>query len=100
MESSLTPKKTILDAQQMRRAIRRMAGEILERNRGTADLLLVGIVTRGVPLAEALAAEMEQVAAKGLVGAYLGAHWAPPAARRSTPTICMPTAGMTAIQLA
>jgi pyrimidine operon attenuation protein / uracil phosphoribosyltransferase len=61
MESSLTPKKTILDAAQMRRVIRRMAGEILERNRGTGDLLLVGIVTRGVPLAEALAAEMERM---------------------------------------
>ena len=61
MESNLTPKKTILDAAQMRRAIRRMAGEILERNRGMADLILVGIVTRGVPLAQALAAEMEQM---------------------------------------
>lgn len=59
--STLTAKKTILDGQQMRRVIRRMAGEILERNRGTGDLLLVGIVTRGVPLAEALAAEMERM---------------------------------------
>lgn len=41
-----------------------MAGEILEANTGTEDLLLVGIRTRGVPLANALAAEikaMEQV---------------------------------------
>lgn len=64
MESKLTAKKTILDAQQMRRVIRRMAGELLERNRGVGDLLLVGILTRGVPLAEALAAEIEQMEGK------------------------------------
>jgi pyrimidine operon attenuation protein / uracil phosphoribosyltransferase len=57
----LTPKTTILDAQQMARVIRRMAGEIVERNRGIKDLLLVGIRTRGVPLAEALAAEIERM---------------------------------------
>jgi pyrimidine operon attenuation protein/uracil phosphoribosyltransferase len=52
---TLTPKTTILDAEQMARMIRRMAGEIVERNRGVAELLLVGIRTRGVPLAEAIA---------------------------------------------
>jgi pyrimidine operon attenuation protein/uracil phosphoribosyltransferase len=52
---TLTPKTTILDAEQMARMIRRMAGEIVERNRGVSDLLLVGIRTRGVPLAEAIA---------------------------------------------
>jgi len=57
----LTPKTTILDAQQMARVIRRMAGEIVERNRGVKNLLLVGIRTRGVPLAEALAAEIERM---------------------------------------
>jgi pyrimidine operon attenuation protein/uracil phosphoribosyltransferase len=56
-----TPKTTLLDAQQMARVIRRMAGEIVERNRGIKDLLLVGIRTRGVPLAEALAAEIERM---------------------------------------
>ena len=38
--------------------MRRMAGEILERNHGAGDLILVGIRTRGVPLAEALADEI------------------------------------------
>jgi len=56
-----TPQTTILDAQQMARVIRRMAGEIVELNRGVKDLLLVGIRTRGVPLAEALAAEIERM---------------------------------------
>jgi pyrimidine operon attenuation protein/uracil phosphoribosyltransferase len=61
MAKNLTPKSTILDAKQMARIIRRMAGEILERNRGVSGLTLVGIRTRGVPLAEALAAEIERM---------------------------------------
>jgi pyrimidine operon attenuation protein/uracil phosphoribosyltransferase len=58
--AALTPRRTILDRQQMRRVVRRMAGEIVELNRGVERLLLAGIVTRGVPLAEALAAEIER----------------------------------------
>ena len=58
---NLTPKTTILDAEQMGRVIRRMAGEIVEKNRGASDLILVGIRTRGVPLAEAIAAEIERM---------------------------------------
>lgn len=49
-----TPKTTILDAKQLGRIIRRMAGEIVEQD-GIENLLLVGIRTRGVPLAERLA---------------------------------------------
>lgn len=59
--SNLHAKATILDAQQIRRIVRRMAGQIVERNRGIDELLLVGIRTRGVPLAEALAAEIESM---------------------------------------
>lgn len=54
MTDSLTHRRTILDRDQMGRVIRRMAGEIVERNRGVERLLLAGIRTRGVPLAEAL----------------------------------------------
>ncbi|HXO19737.1 MAG TPA: bifunctional pyr operon transcriptional regulator/uracil phosphoribosyltransferase PyrR [Thermoanaerobaculia bacterium] len=61
MAKKLTPKTILLDAAQMARVIRRMAGEIVEKNRGVSDLLLVGIRTRGVPLAEALAAEIERM---------------------------------------
>ena len=61
MPKKLPPKTTLLDAQQMARVIRRMAGEIVERNRGAKDLVLVGIRTRGVPLAEALAAEIARM---------------------------------------
>jgi pyrimidine operon attenuation protein/uracil phosphoribosyltransferase len=59
--AQLVTKKFILDAAQMRRIIRRMAGEIVERNRGVDDLALVGILTRGVPLAEALAEEIPRL---------------------------------------
>ena len=59
MPPTLQPKKTILDKKQLQRVIRRIAGEVLERDGGTADLMLVGIRTRGVPFAERLAAEIE-----------------------------------------
>jgi pyrimidine operon attenuation protein/uracil phosphoribosyltransferase len=55
--AALTPLRTILDRQQIRRVVRRMAGSIVELNRGGDRLLLAGSVTRGVPLAEALGAE-------------------------------------------
>ena len=57
----LTLKRILMDASQLRRILRRMAGEVVERNRGVEDLMLVGIRTRGVPLAEALAAEIERM---------------------------------------
>jgi len=44
-----------MDGADVRRAIRRIAHEIVEHNRGTADLVVVGIHTRGVPLAVRLA---------------------------------------------
>jgi pyrimidine operon attenuation protein/uracil phosphoribosyltransferase len=51
--------KVILDADQVRRALVRIAHEIAEHNRGVADLYLVGIHTRGVPLAHRLAKAIE-----------------------------------------
>jgi len=61
---NLTPKTTILDAKQMARIIRRMAGEIVERHQGDVGaILLAGIRTRGVPLAEKIAAEIERLEA-------------------------------------
>ena len=54
-------KRTILDSRQMARVIRRMAGEILEKEGDIQGLMLVGIRTRGVPLAEALAEEIERM---------------------------------------
>ena len=45
-------KSKIIDEDGVRRAITRIAHEIIEKNKGTANLLLVGIRRRGVPLAE------------------------------------------------
>ncbi len=53
--------RDIIDARDMSRAIRRMAGEIAEREGDLDRLLLVGIRTRGLPLAERLAAEIESM---------------------------------------
>jgi pyrimidine operon attenuation protein/uracil phosphoribosyltransferase len=50
----------ILDEEGIRRALTRIAHEILERNQGPADLILVGLRRRGVPLANRLAALIRQ----------------------------------------
>lgn len=47
--------KRILDAEGLRRALTRIAHEILERHGGTDDLVLVGMRRRGVPIARRLA---------------------------------------------
>ena len=54
-------KKRLLDGPRMHRAIRRMAIEILEKNRGTDDLMIVGIRSRGVPIGERIAKEIEEM---------------------------------------
>lgn len=53
--------KMILHAEDVRRALVRIAHEILERHRGADDLVLVGVVSRGVPLARRLAEHIETV---------------------------------------
>ncbi len=54
-------KAVILDAEGVRRAWRRIAHEVIERNAEIKQLSLLGIVRRGVPLAERLAATLEQL---------------------------------------
>jgi len=51
----------VLDADRISRSLTRIAHEILERNRGVEDLALVGIRTRGVPIARRLAAAIREV---------------------------------------
>jgi pyrimidine operon attenuation protein/uracil phosphoribosyltransferase len=53
-------KAEIVDGEGLRRAITRIAHEIIERNDGAKDLVLVGIRTRGVPLAERLAKKIRE----------------------------------------
>lgn len=54
-------KARVMDAEAIRRALTRMAHEILERNKTTERLALVGIRTRGVHLAERLARAIEAI---------------------------------------
>jgi pyrimidine operon attenuation protein/uracil phosphoribosyltransferase len=57
----MRPKAKVMDAQAIARAVVRIAHEILERNRGTANLAVVGIRTRGDVLARRLAAAIERI---------------------------------------
>jgi pyrimidine operon attenuation protein/uracil phosphoribosyltransferase len=52
--------RRILDADDVRRALTRIAHEIVERDGSVEDLVLVGIRSRGVPMAQRLAALIEQ----------------------------------------
>jgi pyrimidine operon attenuation protein/uracil phosphoribosyltransferase len=51
----------VLDSRDITRALTRIAHEILERNKGAADLVLLGVPTRGVPLARRVAARIASV---------------------------------------
>lgn len=51
----------VMDAHEMRRALTRIAHEILERNKGAEDLVLVGILRRGAPLAHRLSRLIEHI---------------------------------------
>ena len=51
----------VMDADRMSRALTRIAHEILERNRGLDEVALVGIRTRGVPIARRLARALREI---------------------------------------
>lgn len=51
----------IMDADDIRRALTRIAHEIIERNRGAEDLALVGVLTRGLPLARRLSELIQSI---------------------------------------
>ena len=54
------PDAVVLSADDVRRAIVRIAHEIVEQNSGCRDLMLVGMRTRGVPLAQRLSAAVRE----------------------------------------
>jgi pyrimidine operon attenuation protein / uracil phosphoribosyltransferase len=56
--SGLSIKNQVMSAEDIRRALTRIAHEIVERNKGTEDLMLVGIRTRGAPLADRIASSI------------------------------------------
>ena len=53
------PAKTVMTAEDIRRTLARISHEIIERNKSTDHLVLVGLHTRGVPLARRLAKSIE-----------------------------------------
>ena len=52
--------KIVMTAEDMRRTLARIAHEIIERNKGTSELILIGLRTRGFPLAKRLADGIQQ----------------------------------------
>ena len=60
-EFNLVEKSRIMDSAAMKRALRRLASEIVEKNNGAEDLYLVGIRRRGVPLAERIRDKIEKL---------------------------------------
>lgn len=57
----MTDRRVVLDGAEISRAVTRMAHEVLEANHGGAEVVLLGIPTRGVPLAHRLGAAMSEV---------------------------------------
>lgn len=55
------PEKMVLDEVEISRALSRIAHEIIERNRGLKDIVLVGIRTGGVHLAHRLAGKLKEI---------------------------------------
>ena len=60
----LIDKTVLMDSEGIRRALTRIAHEIVEKNKGVDNVVLVGIRTRGVPIAERLAENIEKIEGK------------------------------------
>ena len=54
-------KTVLMDSEGIRRALTRIAHEIVEKNKGVDNIVLVGIRTRGVPIAERLVENIEKI---------------------------------------
>ena len=59
--SNIVKKNVIMDSEAIRRALVRIAHEIIEKNKCVEDVVIVGIRTRGVPLAQRIAAEINAI---------------------------------------
>ncbi|MGA1437643.1 MAG: bifunctional pyr operon transcriptional regulator/uracil phosphoribosyltransferase PyrR [Ilumatobacteraceae bacterium] len=64
----MTQRKQVLGPDDVRRAVTRMAHEIIERNRGVDDVVVLGMQRGGVWLAKALGAEIARIAASVPIG--------------------------------
>ncbi len=57
----VSEKSQIMDATAIQRALTRVAHEIIEKNKGTADLVLIGLRSRGVDLARRLSQRLKEI---------------------------------------
>ncbi len=62
----MSQKAVVLDEQSIGRALTRIAHQIIEKNKGIDESILVGIRTRGIYLAERLAAKIEEIEGKSI----------------------------------
>ena len=82
-------KTTLMDEAAVQRALKRISHEILERNSGTQDVVLVGIKRRGIALAMLIASDIREIEGIDLpVGALDITHYRDDLDRRSeTPVV-------------
>ena len=59
--------KVVMNEMEMKRALTRLAYEIIERHKGIEDIVLMGIATRGAPLAERLGKKIAEIEGTVLV---------------------------------
>ncbi|MFB5281366.1 MULTISPECIES: bifunctional pyr operon transcriptional regulator/uracil phosphoribosyltransferase PyrR [Peribacillus] len=64
--ASLNEKAIVLDEQAIRRALTRIAHQIIEKNKGIENCVLIGIRTRGIYLANRLAERIQQIEGKAI----------------------------------
>ncbi len=95
--------RRVMDGADVDRAIRRLAHEILERNRGAEHVVLLGIPTRGVPLAERLGEVMAEIEGPAIavgsldIGLYRDDLDTRPKTRIGTTTVPGPIDGTTVV---
>lgn len=95
--------RRVMDGGDVDRAIRRIAHEILERNRGAEHIVLLGIPTRGVPLAERLGTAMTEIEGDAVdvgsldIGLYRDDLDTRPKTRIGTTTVPGPIDGTTVV---
>ena len=95
--------RRVMDSGDVDRAIRRIAHEILERNRGAEHVVLLGIPTRGVPLAERLGEAMAEIEGPTIdvgsldIGLYRDDLDTRPKTRIGTTTVPGPIDGTTVV---
>lgn len=71
MPASQQNEVVIFNASDIERSLKRLAHELIEHNQGIEDIVLLGIVTRGKPLAERVAKLLQELEGKAVPVGYL-----------------------------